>query len=131
MDIRLNNVVQAWFVNRHPARVQCRNLCVILINARYLMTEIGNARPRHETDIASPNHGNPHTVSTPCDFMKNRKTEPGTSQKRPLPRPLFQLFAFSSILCLAHSEQRRGNYWVSDPRHQTRPFGSRKSLFHV
>src|SRR5262249_31133922 len=81
MDIRLNNVVQAWFINWDSARVECRNLCVILIKARYLMTKIGNARPRHETDVASPNHGNPHSVFTPCDFLKNRKNRAFRQQR--------------------------------------------------
>ena len=55
-----HQVIQTRFKDRHFAGTQPFDLARILVDADHLMPEIGKAHPRHQANIARPNHRNLH-----------------------------------------------------------------------
>src|SRR5262249_10482632 len=61
--IRCHELLEAWLIDRDLAGIERVNLAGVLVDAGDLMTKVGNAGPRNETDIARPDHRNSHEIA--------------------------------------------------------------------
>jgi hypothetical protein len=59
-DIARDQVIQARLEDRDLALLQALDLAGILVDAGHLVTEVGEARPRHQTHITRANHRYAH-----------------------------------------------------------------------
>ena len=63
LDVRRDQLGQPRLIDRHDILVQQLDLARVLVDAHHVMSEIGEARPGNQADIARADHRNTHAGS--------------------------------------------------------------------
>ena len=66
LDVGRHQIIEAGLEDRDFAAAQRRDLVGVLVDARDLVTEIGEAGAGDQPYIARANHGNPHETTCLC-----------------------------------------------------------------
>ena len=59
-DIAPDELVESRLVDRHPPRLERRDLRRVLVDAHHIVPEVRQTRPRHQADIARTDHHDMH-----------------------------------------------------------------------